>query len=73
MKTPQVKPDWKTGIYIGNGNIAKGIETMTRKEIERKLRALQIDIAGDSTNSDFLAMCERLDELDEMLQDLGDK
>jgi hypothetical protein len=22
MKTPQVKPDWKTGIYIGNGTIA---------------------------------------------------
>ena len=22
MKTPQVKPDWKTGIYIGNGVVA---------------------------------------------------
>lgn len=22
-KTPQVKPDWNTGIYIGNGVIAK--------------------------------------------------
>ena len=21
-KTPQVKPDWKTGIYIGNGVVA---------------------------------------------------
>ena len=21
MKTPQVTPDWKTGIYIGNGQI----------------------------------------------------
>jgi hypothetical protein len=46
---------------------------MTRKEIERKILALRIDIAGDSTNSDFLAMCERFDELDEMLKDLGDK
>jgi hypothetical protein len=46
---------------------------MTRKEIERKILALRIDIAGDSTNSDFLAMCERLDELDEMLLDLEDK
>ncbi len=22
-KTPQVKPDWATGIYIGNGVVAK--------------------------------------------------
>ena len=22
MKTPQVKPDWNTGIYIGNGVVA---------------------------------------------------
>ena len=22
MKTPQVKPDWETGIYIGNGVVA---------------------------------------------------
>ena len=21
-KTPQIKPDWKTGIYIGNGVVA---------------------------------------------------
>tara|TARA_R110002124_G_scaffold223830_1_gene389140 strand:- start:143 stop:364 length:222 start_codon:yes stop_codon:yes gene_type:complete len=73
MKTPQVTPDWETGIYIGNGNIAEGIETMTRKQIERKISELQIDIAGDSTNSDFLAMCERFDELHQMLDDLGDK
>jgi len=23
MKTPQVTPDWNTGIYIGNGVVAK--------------------------------------------------
>jgi len=23
MKTPQIKPDWNTGIYIGNGVVAK--------------------------------------------------
>ena len=23
MKTPQIKPSWKTGIYIGNGRIAQ--------------------------------------------------
>ena len=24
MRTPQVKPDWAAGIYIGNGTIALG-------------------------------------------------
>ena len=45
---------------------------MTRKEIERKLLALRIDIAGESTNSEYLAMCERflfLSELNEILKD----
>ena len=60
----------------------KRIETMTRKQIEvrkkieRKLSALRIDIAGASTNSEYLAMCDRflfLREWEEMLQDLGDK
>jgi len=23
MKTPQVNPDWNTGIYVGNGVVAK--------------------------------------------------
>ena len=23
MKIPQIKPDWETGIYIGNGVVAK--------------------------------------------------
>ena len=23
MKVPQIKPDWNTGIYIGNGVVAK--------------------------------------------------
>ena len=30
MKTPQVKPDWPTGIYIGNGVIAQ--KPMTPKQ-----------------------------------------
>tara|TARA_R100000908_G_scaffold61736_1_gene40101 strand:+ start:57 stop:227 length:171 start_codon:yes stop_codon:yes gene_type:complete len=45
---------------------------MTRKEIERKLLALRIDMAGDSTNSNFLAMCERFDELHQMLADFDE-
>jgi len=29
-KTPQVKPDWNTGIYIGNGVVAEPKPIMTR-------------------------------------------
>ena len=42
---------------------------MTRKQIERKLWALEIDMAGESTNAEFVAMCERFDELHEMLDE----
>tara|TARA_R110000850_G_scaffold122710_1_gene240674 strand:- start:277 stop:435 length:159 start_codon:yes stop_codon:yes gene_type:complete len=27
MKIPQIKPDWNTGIYIGNGVVAKPKDT----------------------------------------------
>lgn len=46
---------------------------MTRKQIERKLWALEIDMAGESTNVEFVAMCERYDELHQMLTDLGEE
>ena len=45
---------------------------MTRKQLERKLYALEIDMAGDSTNAEFLAMCERFDDLHEMLANLSE-
>ncbi len=45
---------------------------MTRKQIERKLLALEIDMAGDSTNAEFVAMCERFDALHEMLANLSE-
>ena len=38
MKTPQVKPDWNTGIYIGDGVVAKptiedNMHTWTEQQI----------------------------------------
>ena len=30
MPTPQVKPDWNTGIYIGNGTIATPKKVMPK-------------------------------------------
>tara|TARA_R110000751_G_scaffold288285_1_gene394361 strand:- start:34 stop:216 length:183 start_codon:yes stop_codon:yes gene_type:complete len=49
MKTPQVKPSWNTGIYIGNGVIAK---PTPKDNLERKrLEALQGYIDSIERNS----------------------
>ena len=42
MKTPQVTPDWKTGIYIGNGQIVSKktvedtVENIARMNIQER-------------------------------------
>ena len=42
MKTPQVTPDWKTGIYIGNGQIVSNtavedtVENIARMNIKER-------------------------------------
>ena len=45
MKTPQVKPSWETGIYIGNGVVAKDNIKNLQHELDfierKKLEALQ--------------------------------
>lgn len=38
MKVPQVKPDWETGIYIGNGVVAKPEPTEAPTEYGDGLR-----------------------------------
>jgi len=38
-KTPQIKPDWKTGIYIGNGVIAT---PKPKPKPEKKIKACNI-------------------------------
>ena len=52
MKTPQVKPDWATGIYIGNGVVAtpKKKFKVTAQSIENYtaiIEATDIDQAHD--------------------------
>ena len=41
------------------------------RSLERKLLALQIDMAGECTNEAFLAMCERYDDLDEQRRSIA--
>ena len=33
-KTPQVKPDWNTGIYIGNGVVAEPKPIMKQQQLD---------------------------------------
>ena len=44
-KTPQVKPDWNTGIYIGNGVVAK-----PKPEKEKRIAALKANAAKITAN-----------------------
>jgi hypothetical protein len=37
MKTPQVKPDWATGIYIGNGVVAEDIRSKVARMTDDEL------------------------------------
>lgn len=47
MKTPQIKPDWNTGIYVGNGVVA---EPKHDSLIDRVLDQIQEDVRkGDVT------------------------
>ena len=53
MKTPQVTPDWNTGIYIGDGVVANKPEGPSQKYpslIDRVLDQIQEDVnKGDVT------------------------
>ena len=48
MKTPQVTPDWKTGIYIGNGQIVSDttaeqfVESLARMSDAEKQKAANL-------------------------------
>ena len=44
MKTPQVKPDWATGIYIGNGVVAEDIRTKVRRMTDEELTFAMKDV-----------------------------
>lgn len=47
MKTPQVTPDWRTGIYIGDGVVA---EQKYPSLIDRVLEQIKTDVeVGDVT------------------------
>lgn len=53
MKTPQVKPDWATGIYIGNGVVAEDIRTKVRRMTDEELTFAMNDVREAMRNHVF--------------------
>ncbi len=47
------------------------IKTAAARKIDRQLMALKIDMALECTNNEFLAMCDRFDDLDEQRKSLA--
>ena len=56
MKTPQVTPDWSTGIYIGNGTVA----TASGLDRENLIDAVLDEIVNDVEKGDVTAIEEML-------------
>ena len=53
-KTPQVTPDWNTGIYIGNGVVASDLDR------ENLVDAVLDEIVNDVEKGDLTAIEEML-------------
>jgi hypothetical protein len=53
MKTPQVKPDWATGIYIGNGVVAEDIRTKVRRMTDEELTFAMKDVREAMRQHEF--------------------
>jgi len=53
MKTPQVKPDWATGIYIGNGVVAEDIRTKVARMTDEELTNAMNDVREAMRQHEF--------------------
>ena len=51
MKIPQIKPDWETGIYIGNGVVAKPVDCVLYQVIKKYQNHWLIAADGKLTKS----------------------
>jgi len=53
VKTPQVKPDWETGIYIGNGVVAEDIRTKVSRMTDEELTNAMNDVREAMRQHEF--------------------
>ena len=59
IKTPQVTPDWRTGIYIGNGVVATASDLDRENLIDKVLD----EIVEDVNKGDLTAIEEMLNSV----------
>lgn len=73
MKTPQVKPDWATGIYIGNGVVAEDIRTKVRRMTDEELTFAMNDVREAMRNHVFGSPYHNklMREYDEILEQMS--
>jgi hypothetical protein len=79
MKTPQVKPDWATGIYIGNGVVAKApqggedIRTKVRRMTDEELTFAMKDVREAMRQHEFGSPYHNklMREYDEILEQMS--
>ena len=73
MKTPQVKPDWATGIYIGNGVVAEDIRTKVRRMTDEELTFAMKDVREAMRNHVFGSPYHNklMREYDEILEQMS--
>lgn len=73
MKTPQVKPDWATGIYIGNGVVAEDIRTKVRRMTDEELTFAMKDVREAMRQHEFGSPYHNklMREYDEILEQMS--
>ena len=73
MKTPQVKPDWETGIYIGNGVVAEDIRTKVRRMTDEQLTFAMNDVREAMRQHEFGSPYHNklMREYDEILEQMS--
>ncbi len=73
MKTPQVKPDWATGIYIGNGVVAEDIRTKVRRMTDEQLTFAMNDVREAMRQHEFGSPYHNklMREYDEILEQMS--
>jgi len=73
MKTPQVKPDWATGIYIGNGVVAEDIRTKVARMTDEELTFAMKDVREAMRQHEFGSPYHNklMREYDEILEQMS--
>lgn len=73
MKTPQVKPDWATGIYIGNGVVAEDTRTKVGRMTDEELTHAMNDVRATMRQHEFGSPYHNklMREYDEILEQMS--